>query len=371
MHWIQYRLANKIKSILPVILFISSIQFSFAQNEPVIITLPKDASSILKSNKFFIQDVEDKRKIKGANFGKLIVLGKERPVSLSNTIEKELNSYWSYAAPKRSAESLPLYITVKDFQINEKRIGPNRVTGIINLEVTYRYYRNDIPVELTNYQTSATFTRPEKDFDYPKLIKQLLDPALVHFQKWMVSNTGKNPALAKNLKLVFNEITSTDKADTVFYSIRRPLSWSDFQGRKNRPGSRYAAAVFTSFSYEGHSYTKDNDVVLEIDLKTFMVQSMSWGLAEAKNAGTLRHEQLHFDITRIVVERFKKRLEAAELTIEDYDSEIQYQFLEAFREMNTEQEAYDKATGHGLNAAEQAAWDRKISKEILDIYSRQ
>jgi hypothetical protein len=371
MNWIQYRLANKVRSILPVILFISAVLFSFQQNDPEIITLPKDPSGILKGNKFFIQDVEDKRKAKGANFGKLVVLGKERPVSLANTMEKELYAYWSYAAPKRNAESLPLYISVKDFQINEKRVGPNRVTGEIKLEVTYRYYRNMVPVELTNYQTSATFTRPEKDFDYAKLIKQLLDPALAHFQKWMTNNMGKNPALAKNLRIIFNEITSTDKPDTVFYSIRRPLVWSDFQGQKSRPGSRYAAAVFTSFAYEGHSYPKDNDMVLELDLKTFMVKSMSWGLTEAKNAGTLRHEQLHFDITRIVVERFKKRLLDAELTIEDYDSEIQYQFLEAFREMNTEQEAYDNGTSHGLNTAEQAAWDRKISKEIMEIYSRQ
>ena len=102
-----------------------------------------------------------------------------------------------------------------------------------------------------------------------------------------------------------------------------------------------------------------------------MVKSMSWGLPEAKNAGTLRHEQLHFDITRMVVERFKKRLLSGDLTIEDYDSEIQYQFLESFREMNTEQEAYDGATGHGLNAAAQAEWDRKVSKEISSIYSAQ
>ncbi|MEO6684489.1 MAG: hypothetical protein ABIN24_00930, partial [Dyadobacter sp.] len=177
MNWIQYRLANKLRSILPMILFITITNVSFAQNEPEIIVLSKDASSILKNNKFFVQNVEDKRKIKGSGFGKLIVFGREKPVSLSNTIEKELLSYWSYSAPKRNDDFLPLYISIKDFQINEKRAGPNKVTGDIKLEVTFRYYRNMVPVELTNYQTSAVYTRPERDFDYPKLIKQLLDPA--------------------------------------------------------------------------------------------------------------------------------------------------------------------------------------------------
>jgi len=352
-------------------LFIFLNLFSFAQITPEIITLSKDPSAVIRMNKFYIEDVEDKRKIKGALLGKIVMLGKEKPAALATPADKELNSYWSNAAPKRNEKLLPVTVTIKDLQLIERRLGPNRVAGDIKLEVTFRWHRNMTPVELTNYQTSATYTRPEKEYDQAKLIKQMLDQALVHFQKWMTTNAGKNPALARNLKIVFNEINSTDKADTVFYSVKRPLIWSDFQGHKNRPGSRYAAAVFTSFAYEGHSYPKDDDLILEINLKIFMVKSMSWALADAKNAGTLRHEQLHFDVTRIVVERFKKRLEEADLTIEDYDSEIQYQFLEAFREMNTEQEAYDSATGHGLNNAAQAEWDRKISKEITSIYSRQ
>ncbi|MCF2446488.1 hypothetical protein L0657_21195 [Dyadobacter sp. CY345] len=371
MNWIQYRLTNKSRTNGLICLFIFLNLVSFAQITPEIITLTREPSSIIRSNKFFVQDVDDKRKTRGNVFGKVISFGKEKPAALATPVEKELASYWSYAAPRRNAELLPLQITIKDFQINEKRLGPNRVSGDIKLEVTFRWYRNMVPVELTNYQTSATYTRPEKEYDHEKLIRQMLDQALIHFQKWMASNNGKNPALSKNLKIVFNEVTAQDKADTVFYSVKRPLVWSDFQGQKSRPGSRYAAAVFTSFAYEGHSYPKDDDLILQIDLKIFMVKSMSWGLPEAKNAGTLRHEQLHFDITRVVVERFKKRLESGELTIEDYDSEIQYQFLEAFREMNREQEAYDAATAHGLNATAQAEWERKISKEILDIYSRQ
>jgi hypothetical protein len=72
-----------------------------------------------------------------------------------------------------------------------------------------------------------------------------------------------------------------------------------------------------------------------------------------------------------VVEKFKERLRKAELTIDDYDSEIQYQFLESFREMNRDQEQYDEETGHGLNATAQAAWDEKIARQIEAIYAVQ
>ncbi|KQS28219.1 hypothetical protein [Dyadobacter sp. Leaf189] len=342
-----------------------------AQQDRVVLALSKEPAALFKSYQFFIQEVEDKRTNPGAALGKVIAFGKEIPAALPGNAEKELFNYWSFAAPKKEQAYLPLYITVKDLSLNEKRVGPNKVTGEVKLSLKFRWYRDMQPVELTGYQTSATYTRPETKYDYEKLVKQLLDQSLVHFQKWMSSNAGKNPALARNLLLVFKEINTAADDDTVFYSPKRPLIWDDFKVRSAKPGSRYAAAVFTSFGYEGRSYPKGNDLVVEIGLKTFMVKSMSWGRPESRNAGTLRHEQIHFDITRLVVEKFKERLRKAELTIEDYDSEIQYQFLEAFREMNRDQEQYDGETGHGLNAGVQAAWDKKVAAQIAELYSVQ
>jgi len=370
MDWIQYTLRFCLKEVLIFLSVCSSSAVSFAQSDKVILNLPLEVSSLFKQRQFYIQNVEDSRKTPGAALGNVIVFGKETPIAMPRSVEKELFGYWSYEAPKKEQTYLPLYITVKDLSVSEKRTAPNKVTGGIKLSVTFRWYRNMQPVELTNFQTSATYTRPEKDYDHARLVKQMLDQALSHFNKWMTTNVGKNPALARNLIIVFKEIYRANESDTVFYSPKRPLVWDDFRG-KSRPSSRYAAAVFTSFSYEGRSYPKDADLVLEIGLKTFMVKSMSWGNSNARDANTIRHEQIHFDITRMVVERFKKRLQHAELTIEDYDSEIQYQFLETFREMNTEQETYDAETGHGTNGGAQAAWDRKVAKEIAAIYSAQ
>jgi hypothetical protein len=344
---------------------------AFAQQDKVVLDLSKETAGLLKSYKFFIQEVEDQRTLPGAALGKVVAFGKEIPVVLPSKADRELYSYWSFSAPKKQQTYLPLYITIKDLSLNEKRVGPNKVTGEVKLSIKFRWYRDMQPVELTNYQTAANYTRPERDYDYAKLVKQLLDQSLNHFQKWMTTNAGKNPALARNVVLVFKEINNTSEEDTVFYSPKRPLIWDDFKVRTGKPGSRYAAAVFTSFGYEGHSYPKDDDLVVEIGLKIFMVKSMSWGRPDSRNAGTLRHEQIHFDITRLVVEKFKDRLQKAELTIEDYDSEIQYQFLEAFRQMNHDQEQYDGETGHGLNDSVQAAWDKKVANQINTVYSVQ
>jgi hypothetical protein len=341
-----------------------------SQQDKVVLNLRQDNAPLYKQTQFYIQEVEDKRKLFGASIGKIIVFGKETPLSLPRTAERELFSYWTNSIQKGGHAYLPLYITIQDLYLTEKRIGPNRVNGDAKLKVTFRWYRNMQPVELTNFETSVSYGRTEKEYDHGKLVTQMLDQSITHFQKWMVSNQGKSPSLARNLILTFREMTGSNNGDTVFYSPKRPLVWDDFRG-KGRVGTRYAAAVFTSFAYEGRSFPKGADLILEIGLKIFMVKSMSWGNSDARNANTIRHEQLHFDVTRIVVERFKERLKKADLTIEDFDSELQYQFLESFREMNQEQESYDGETSHGINAGAQAQWDRKITAEIEKIYSTQ
>ncbi|HEV7380863.1 MAG TPA: hypothetical protein VGN64_13780 [Dyadobacter sp.] len=369
MIWIQYTLLPRFKTLLVLLLCILTLGSAFSQTNKVSLKLNRQSPALLKSYKFFVQEVEDKRKVPGAVIGKVISAGQEAVLSLPSSAEKEMLAQWAFTAPKNNDTYLPLYITIKDFRINEKKAGPNKITGEVSLNVSFRWYRDMQPVELTAYQTSASYTRPESDPYYEKIAEQILNQTLVHFSNWMNTNIGKTPSLAKNLVLVFKEVKNKNDKDTVFYDPARPLVWADFRGQSSKPGSRYAAAVFTSFAYEGKSYPKGDDLVVEIGLKIFMVKSMSWGRPESRTASTLRHEQLHFDVTRIVVERFRKNLIKAELSIEDFDSEIQYQFLETYREMNREQEAYDGETGHGLNASAQAEWDRKITSEVAGIYS--
>ncbi|CAG4997724.1 hypothetical protein DYBT9275_01838 [Dyadobacter sp. CECT 9275] len=364
---IQQRMIRKLKKVLCLLLLICYASYAYAQYTPVLLTLKRESPAV-KSFDFYVLDVEDSRKIPGARIGNVISLGKDSPLLLPSKAEKELYQYWNGAAPYKNDKLLPVYITIKHLEVSEKRIASNGVAGQAKLSVSFRWYRNMQPVELTAFDVGASYTRPETSLVYTQIIPQLLDQALANFNKWMKLNTGKNPALSRNIVLVFKEITNSKNTDTVFYHPARPLVWDDFRAKNFRPGSRYAAAVFSSFAYEGYSYTKGEDMILEIGLKVFMVKDNSWARPESRDDSTLRHEQLHFDLTRIVAERFKDRLRKADLTIEDHDSEIQYQFLETFREINEEQQKYDIGTGHGLQAGAQADWDRKISAQIKEIY---
>ena len=136
----------------------------FAQQDRSVVTLSKDPAGLFKSYKFFIQNVEDLRPQPGPSLGKVIALGKEIPAVLAGKAESELFSYWSYLAPKKADTYLPLYITVRELSVSEKRIGPNKVTGEVRLHVRFRWYRDMQPVELTGYQTAANYTRPETAF---------------------------------------------------------------------------------------------------------------------------------------------------------------------------------------------------------------
>lgn len=163
-----------------------------------------------------------------------------------------------------------------------------------------------------------------------------------------------------SLDFHFQEQPSSTDSDTIYYASYRKLSWSDFAGTP--PSSGPSAAVsYTSFSYEGSSRVYKDTLHISLLLQVFFIKSASWVKPGNNTTYGLAHEQIHFDITRLVVERFKQRLKQTALNRDDYDSVIQFQYLEAFREMNRLQYAFDRDTHSGMNAAAQASWHDKVT----------
>ena len=162
--------------------------------------------------------------------------------------------------------------------------------------------------------------------------------------------------------LRFEEKNEADSplSDTVFYAPNRKLQWADFQAKPS-PAGPSAAVTYTSFAYDGNSRLVNDTLQITLRLQVFFIKSASWVRPNARNNYALAHEQLHFDITRLVVERFKQKLRQTALNRDDYDSIIQYQYLQSFREMNRLQYRFDQETDHGLNAAAQVRWRDKIN----------
>jgi hypothetical protein len=151
-------------------------------------------------------------------------------------------------------------------------------------------------------------------------------------------------------------------SDTLFYPARK-LRWTDFRGAPSRSGPS-AAVSFTSFAYEGGSLLKKDTLFIDLVLQVFFVRNASWVRAGAADSHSLSHEQLHFDITWLVAQRFRKKVLEMEMTRDDYDGLIQYEYLESFREMNRLQDAFDEETARGLSTAVQRQWAEKIARGL-------
>ncbi len=262
----------------------------------------------------------------------------------------------------------PIAMRLVQFKLTESAIG-NKVSGQFTATIAFDLIgKNDddseVSSRLTTYQGGARYTRPvEQTTVVEQTIRQTITASLRSLNEYMKREIDRDERLATNLRLVFTDDSRVTTDDTVHYNPDRPLSWSDFQARP-RSGSHYAAEVFTSFSYEGRSSVENGTITANLLIKTYMLKSSSWVRDLALNDYSLNHEQRHFDIARLITERFKRKLTPETLTLTDYNSEIQYQFIESFRDMNELQKQYDRETQHGINQAAQAFWNQKIDAEL-------
>ena len=180
----------------------------------------------------------------------------------------------------------------------------------------------------------------------------------------LVSRVNPGPVI----KVVFlPDLRPEDPAsDSIFYQPGRKLEWNDFQGHV--PAHPISGAVgYSSFAYEGGSLRKKDTLFINLTLQVFFIKRASWVTAPVRNEYGLAHEQLHFDITWLVARRFQQKISTMDLSADDYDSMIQYEYIESFREMNRLQEDYDKGTSHGINVTAQYQWQRAIADSLKTL----
>ena len=76
----------------------------------------------------------------------------------------------------------------------------------------------------------------------------------------------------------------------------------------------------------------------------------------------LEHEQLHFDIAEVVVRKIRARFADFKNACDEAGGtdQIHQMVVEADRELQAEQQQYDRETSHGRNARAQEQWKRRI-----------
>lgn len=174
------------------------------------------------------------------------------------------------------------------------------------------------------------------------------------------------PAQERVVKVVFtmDDRPEDNRSDTLFYHQRASIA-ADYRGQPPNAHGRNEAVSFSSFAFDGGSRSYRDTLEIHLVLQVFWVKRSSWARTMPPNQHTLEHEQLHFDITRLVAERFRRKVMEMPLTIDDHESRIQYEYLEYFRMMHDLQDEFDDATRGGMDPAAQQQWLHKIRNELI------
>ncbi|GAB3253048.1 hypothetical protein GCM10027347_12590 [Larkinella harenae] len=351
-------------NLIRVFFFLVVPHLAQAWQEPVWITFKKEPISA-RAATFSLLRVRDERSLK-SHLGTILASSKSSLPVHSN--EEISNVFTDLLRPDLRPDSsrVPIIIRIKEFVFSEKAKSDVQADGICRLELAFDVLRDGKPIQLTTYTARTIYKRSFGQTDRLEFVgRKALQSAVQYLSDWIKVNRDKSPALVKGIKFLYTDHTIQQASgDTVFYSQLRPLTWDDFQAAP-RIGSRNAASIFPTFSYEGHSRWVNGYIQIELTFKTFMVKSMSWVRPGNKDDYGLLHEQKHFDIVKLIVERFKQRIMAdPDMDFEDYNSRVQFLYLDAYRDMNRCQEQYDQETQHGLNRAEQARWNQKIADDL-------
>jgi hypothetical protein len=257
----------------------------------------------------------------------------------------------------------PVLVRLKECRVTEKAAAGGRVEGQVTVAMVFDIQVQGKTVLSLPYKGGARYSRlPSQVSVVEPTLRQSLTDALSYLNTWMNREAGRTEKLATGLKVTFKDFTANEDPDTLFYNPSRPLRWEDFRAQPR--ASNYSASVFPSFAYEGATRVVNGILHIDLTMKVFVVRDASW-VRIGRDAYSLNHEQRHFDIVKLIAERFKKQVQPENLTVADYNSLIQNQFLESWREMTALQEQYDRETHHGLDQAAQQRWNQQIDQELV------
>jgi len=345
------------------ILYIILISWSKGFSQKLLILSPE---KITFSPSFSIVKVTDARILR-ENMGQIFVSANQKePIGFKGGTEAVIKKFLLQSLPNKENQLLLRYRII-ELKITESKLSNGNISGQIQLKVSFDRIGKKDTISLTETTTSTSFLRSDiqmPNAKYESILVSLFIKSLEYFDKWLTLNGSKHEALIKGVKIVFLPENDINDSDTIYYNTRK-INWNDFKGKPTN--TRYGAAIFANFAYGSSFQVIDGYILAKVSTKTYMVRGMSWVLPNSLNDYALAHEQLHFDIAKLITERFKKKITTmqADLII-DLNSMIQYEYLESYREMNQLQKQYDSESNHSLYRQSQADWELKVKKWLSE-----
>ncbi|MBN7816312.1 hypothetical protein [Algoriphagus pacificus] len=296
--------------------------------------------------------------------GEVFYVTKKRiPVSFEEELDPALLDYFNSQIDTASEDNRKIQVRILDLSIYE---SPNYATklyeGELKLRLAFYFKGNLNPIHLVTYSNLVKYQRTANSINkLQEVTNEYLDQSLAYFNQWMDMNAGTNRDLAKSVRMNARYILPDIQNDTIFYNPNIPLNWEYFKDRPD-PLSKFNATITCSFSVEGNAQLNDGIIQQNIFIKAFMLPNQSW----VKNPDDygINHEQKHFDLLKVIVDRLIYRLNNTELELEFFEAKINEMYFDAYREMNRIQELYDTQTQNGMDAEQQQKWNFLIVKAL-------
>jgi len=346
-------------------LFFLAFQSTAKQNGNIIL---KDEPVKVTPKEFYIAGVIDERDERAA-VAWLIPASGNQNQSKTYTVDLEggglfaIRQFINHNLPCNKVLR-PVIISIRKFKATELALPGGLVQGHVDGVMSFSLRQDSGEmVHLLDYKGSATYTRnPGPPQDIEPTLRHVLENGLIYLNTWMDKQAATNIKLAKAVKVTFTDYRENAEGDTIYYSLKRPLKWDDFQSKI--PSSRFDAQVYPTIGYEEHASVTGGIINVGLAIKVCLPKSAAWVRARMQNDYILNHEQRHFDIAKIVAEHFKQKINAENLTVNNYEGIINFEYLDTYREMDKLQKQYDDETLHGTDRQAQQQWDLRIDKEL-------
>ena len=163
---------------------------------------------------------------------------------------------------------------------------------------------------------------------------------------------------------VFMQNKNNDpESDTIYYNLKRKLSWQDFQG-KVPSAAPWGAMTASGFSFNSSMEEDENRIDISVGVFTFFTKHDSWKKSNVNSPYHLEHEQHHFDITRLGAEKLVEEIRKAHFTKSNYRQLLHSIFDKVYNENLAWQHQYDLETKNSMDVEKQKGWNKKISDAI-------
>ena len=174
------------------------------------------------------------------------------------------------------------------------------------------------------------------------------------------------------LPLIFSDAAADEKinyapavekivVDQLSWSVDRRLSWEDFRGNPDDSNPHHA---LTAANLAVNANCKNQGFTYEV--KCVFLPSESWS-KNKKSEKLLEHEQLHFDLTEVHARLLRRKLQA--LSCDNLKEKLNSTVSSAFTKWKAEQNAYDRASKHGLNVEQERLWAANIARRLKELES--